>query len=119
MMDTKQFMERLNVECNQRWREEIEHIPFIQFPAGWKVQIIPPFGDAAVRFRVELPSGAKKSVYLDVRSSLGFFGASVDVPTPYWEVYPCRGDIARCHRDDVELLLSHIADEEDEDAGED
>lgn len=119
MMDMKQYIKRLDVEAEQRWLEECEHIPFIQFPASWKVQVIPPFGDAVVRFKVLLPSGKRKSVYLDCRSSLGFFGPNINVPTPYWEVYPYRDDIIRCHRDDVELLLSYIADEEDEDVGED
>jgi hypothetical protein len=108
-------MKRLDIEYEQGWLEEEEHIPFIQFPTDWKVQVIPPFGDAVVRFRVELPSGKRKSVYLDTRSSLGFFGRSIDVPTPYWEVYPHRGDIARCHRADIEQLLSYIADESEGD----
>lgn len=107
-------MQRYSVESDQRWHEECASIPYIQFPADWKVKIIPPFGDAVVRFVVELPSGKTKSVYLDCRSSLGYFGG-VDKPTPYWEVYPHRGDTARCHRENVELLLSYIADERDED----
>lgn len=109
-------MKRYAIESEQRWAEECASIPHIQFPPEWKVKIIPPFGDAVVRFLVELPSGKDKSVYLDCRSSLGYFGADVDVPTPYWEVYPYRGDTARCHRENVELLLSYIADEGDEDA---
>lgn len=32
----------------------IKEIPFIQFPADWKVQIIPPFTGIVVRFRVQL-----------------------------------------------------------------
>jgi hypothetical protein len=116
-MIDKNYIKRLTLEAEQKWIEEGERIPFIQFPADWKVQVIPPFGDAAVRFRVLLPCGRKKSVYLDVRSSLGFFGESMMVPTPYWEVYPYRGDVIRCHRESVGLLLSYIADEsEDDDA---
>lgn len=117
-MDMKNYVQRVTIEAEQKWIEEGERIPFIQFPAEWKVQVIPPFGDAAVRFRVLLPSGKKKSVYLDVRSSLGFFGDSMEVPTPYWEVYPYRGDVIRCHRESVELLLSYIADESEVDDGE-
>lgn len=111
MKDMNQYLNRLKIEADQHWIGEQEHIPFIQFPADWKVQIIPPFGDAVARFRVELPSGKRKSVYLDVRSSLGYFGADLDAPTPYWEVYPYRGDTARCHRWNVPLLLTYIADE--------
>lgn len=114
-MNHKQHMKRLEVELDQRWLEEAEAIPFIQFPASWKVQIIPPFHDAVVRFRVELPSGAKKSVYLDVRSSLGFYGGDFENPTPYWEVYPYRGDVGRCLRENVGLLLAMIEDESNND----
>jgi hypothetical protein len=96
---------RYEVESQQKWREEVKHIPFIQFPVDWKVQIIPPFGDAVIRFRVKLPSGMDKSVYLDVRDSLGCVGS------PYWEVYPYHDDIFRCPREDVTALLEAIADE--------
>ena len=106
--DSSITMKRYEVENEQKWQEEIEHIPFIQFPSDWLVRIIPPFGDAVVRFQVELPSGKRKSVYLDCRSSLGCFDASA---TPYWEVYPVKDGIARCKRDDVDALLALIAEE--------
>lgn len=96
---------RYEVERDQKWLEEIKHIPFIQFPADWLVRPIPPFGDAVVRFQVRLPSGLEKSIYLDVRDSLGYYGA------PYWEVCPHQGDIFRCPRADVAALLEAIADE--------
>ena len=96
--------QRISVENNQKWGEEIEHIPFIQFPTDWKIQVIPPFGDAVVRFRVQLPCGTEKSIYLDSRGSLGCYGR------PYWEVYPYYGDVGRCDREDVEQLLILIAD---------
>lgn len=96
--------QRVNVERNQKWMEELEHIPFIQFPADWKIQVIPPFGDAVVRFRVQLPCGTEKSIYLDSRDSLGCFGE------PYWEVYPVQDDVGRCERADIEQLLTLIAD---------
>lgn len=100
---------RYEIEDKQKWREDIKTIPFIQFPADWKVQIIPPFGDAVVRFRVQLPSGKEKSVYLDTRESLGYYGG------PYWEVYPYRGDVTRCDMEDIESLLLNIADEKEDD----
>lgn len=104
-------MKRYEIESEQKWHEEIDDIPFIPFPKGWEVRVIPPFGDAVVRFQVKLPSGTTKSVYLDSRSSLGFFGG-IDVPTPYWEVYPVNDDTGRCHRGDIEGLLDLIATEE-------
>jgi len=106
--DRKLLLSRLSVESNQKWREEIEHIPYIQFPSDWKVKVIPPFADAVVRFIVKLPCGADKSIYLDSRESLGYYGS------PYWEVYKYRGDVGRCDRDDVNELLRMIADTGDD-----
>ena len=106
-----QTMQRYKLEQMQKWREEIDTMPWLAFPAGWKVQVIPPFADAVVRFRVELPSGEYRSVYLDSRCSLG---AVLDEngPIPYWEVYPYRGDVGRCYKENVEELLRMIGDEE-------
>ncbi len=101
-------LRRYKIEIEQRWEEEIAHIPFIKFPADWEIQITPPFRDAVVRFRVRLPSGMEKSVYLDSRQSLGIWSG------PYWEVYPVQDDdIARCDRDDIKTLLELIAYEEE------
>lgn len=99
---------RYEIEDKQSWREEIEVIPFIQFPADWKIQVIPPFGDAVVRFRVQLPSGKEKSIYLDSRHSLGVYGDPLET---YWEVYPYRGDTARCGMNEIDDLLKYIGDE--------
>lgn len=99
---------RYEVENAQKWREEIHLIPHIQFPAEWAVQMVPPFADAVVRFRVRLPSGNDKSIYLDKRSSLGYWK---DVDSPYWEVYPYQGDVGRCDMDDTKTLLEMIGDE--------
>ena len=104
-------LRRYEIEDEQKWREEIEHIPFIRFPADWEVQVIPPFGDAVVRFRVRLPSGQSKSVYLDSRHSLGYYGHPGETPVSYWEVYPYNDDVGRCARDDVAELLNMIAHE--------
>jgi hypothetical protein len=108
-------MQRYRLEQMQKWREEIETMPFITFPADWKVQIIPPFGDAVVRFKVELPTGEPRSVYLDSRSSLGYLTDDVGKPIPYWEVYPYRGDVGRCGKGNVEELLRMIGDTEEAD----
>lgn len=110
-----QIMERYQIENKQKWREEIETMPWITFPADWKVQIIPPFGDAVIRFRVTLPSGAVRSVYLDARCSLGYWRGEEMEPLPYWEVYPHRGDVGRCDKENVAELLTMIADEEEAD----
>ena len=105
-IDIKTRVERYAIEDKQDWRGEIDRVPFIQFPADWLVQVIPPFGDAVVRFRVRLPSGNEKSIYLDSRNSLGYWEGT------YWEVYPVMGDVERCDMDDVPKLLELIANEE-------
>jgi len=82
-----------------KWSVEI---PYIQFPATWRIRIIPPFGGAIVRFRV-LCGNADISVYLDCYDRLGFYKGK-----PYWEVYPHQEDIFRCDMEDVAGLLSAI-----------
>lgn len=87
---------------SQKW---VVEIPFIKFPSDWEIKVIPPFAGAVVRFQVKVPQARSPvSVYLDCYDRLGFFGA------PYWEVYPHRGDIARCPMNDVKSLLEFIAD---------
>ena len=103
-MTYKMRIERFKIEESQKWFDEVELIPYIQFPTEWKVRIIPPFRDAVVRFQVKLPCGTDKSVYLDTRDSLGYWGC------PYWEVYPYQGDVGRCNREDVVTLLDMITD---------
>ena len=96
--------ERYGIEDKQNWMDEIEKIPYINFPSEWKVRIVPPVNDAVVRFHVVLPCGRWKSIYLDCRDSLGCVGS------PYWEVYPYCDDVGRCAREDVMRLLEMIAD---------
>lgn len=99
---------RIQVEHDQKWRDDVETLPWLQFPPNWQIQVIPPFADAVVRFRVRLPSGKTKSVYLDSRCSLGYFNA---VGETYWEVYPVGDDTGRCGLNDIEELLRLIGDE--------
>ena len=98
-------MARHRIEEAQKWREEVSHIPFIQFPSDWMIQIIPPFADAIVRFRVQIEGGETRSIYLDGRNSLGYWGDGY-----YWEVYPYRGDVGRCDMNDIPELLRMIGD---------
>jgi|APGre2960657404_1045060.scaffolds.fasta_scaffold453683_2 hypothetical protein len=100
--------QRYEIEKEQKWRDEIDVIPHIQFPTEWAIQVIPPFGDAVVRFRVRLPSGKDRSIYLDRRNSLGYWS---DIDSAYWEVYPYQGDVGRCYMNDTKTLLEMIGDE--------
>jgi len=106
-----EIFQRFAVENNQKWRDEIKTMPWITFPENWKVQIIPPFGDAVIRFRVELPSGEHRSIYLDARNSIGIRMDDDGNLIPYWEVYPYRGDVGRCDKEDIVELLRMIGDE--------
>jgi hypothetical protein len=101
---------RYKIEQEQDWRGEIVRIPWLHFRGDWQVRIIPPFGDAVIRFQVVLPSGALKSVYMDSRNSLGVWGSLTTVE-PYWEVYPYQGDVGRCDIDDTIMLMEMIQDE--------
>ena len=105
MYDPSVTRARWEIEDKQGWREDMHIIPFIQFPADWKVQVIPPFADACIRFRVKLPDDREKSIYLDTRNSLGY------MEYPYWEVYPVGDDCGRCEMVDVDKLLELIGAE--------
>lgn len=113
MNDTEAVEEKLRrykVEQDQDWKGEIVRIPWLHFRGDWQVRIIPPFGDAVIRFQVVLPSGMLKSVYMDSRHSLGVWG-NLSTPEPYWEVYPYQGDVGRCALDDTIMLMEMIQDE--------
>jgi len=99
--------ERYDIETREEWRKWMGRIPAIEFPAGWQVKVIPPFGGAMARFRV-LAGGKDISVYLDVFDRLGCVGA------PYWEVYPYQGDVGRVPMDDVSGLIAMIQETVDE-----
>jgi hypothetical protein len=100
------MIDRYRIEKEEEWDKfSASTMPFIQFPADWKIQLIAPFGGALQRFRVQLPSGGEKSIYFDAHDVIGYFGA------PYWEVYPYQGDVGRCAMDEVEQLLDMIQDE--------
>jgi hypothetical protein len=88
----------------QEWLKWAKEIPFIQWPAHWKVKAVPPSNGAIIRYYVLLPNKKQHiSIYLDCYEHLGFFGQ------PYWEVYPVNNDVARCAMNDTEELLKLIA----------
>lgn len=89
------------IEVEHDWLGWIAKIPAIQFDHDWKVQVIPPFSGALVRFRVTV-GDKTASVYLDGYETLGLFGE------PYWEVYPVGDDVGRCAMADTDELLSLI-----------
>ena len=104
-------LERYKVERDQDWKGEIVRIPWLHFRGDWQVRIIPPFGDAVIRFQVILPSGTLKSVYMDSRNSLGIWGKGMTDVEPYWEVYPYQGEVGRCALADTIMLMEMIQDE--------
>jgi len=103
------YMKRIDIEYSEDWRGKVDTIPFIKFPSDWEIQIIPPFGGAVARFRVRLPDGRVKSIYLDYENNLGSWFENGDMK-PYWEVYPNYGDVARCGQYDIESLLKYISE---------
>lgn len=109
--DVEEKLKRYHVEQEQDWKGEIVRIPWLHFRGDWQVRIIPPFGDAVVRFQVVLPSGMLKSVYMDSRNSLGYWGGDIDTPEPYWEVFPYKNDVGRCDLADTIMLMEMIQDE--------
>lgn len=106
---TSQAIRRAEIEQEQGWMEDRKLIPYLRFPSHWAVQIIPPFGNACIRFKVQVGDNPhEKSVYFDTRGALGWWGNNGD--DPYWEVYPYQGDVGRCDPMDVEKLFEMIED---------
>jgi hypothetical protein len=91
-------IDRYTIESLEKWREWAGKIPAVSFDSDWKIKVIPPFGGAMARFVVY--RGEKKaSVYLDCNNALGY------MENPYWEVYPVKGDAARCGMHDTDELV--------------
>lgn len=96
-------IDRLTIEHQEKWRDWVKKIPAIQFPSDCKVQIIPPFGGAMARFRVQ-KNEKEVSVYLDVNDSLGYMDN-----VPYYEIYPNKeGDCTRYFLDETEQMIKDI-----------
>ncbi len=88
-------MERLiktaEVEQFMEYGKRVNEIPSLNFRIDWNVQIIPPFGNAVVRFYIT-KDRKKVSVYLDcywylwVYWNLWNFWSIGTRWSPYWEV---------------------------------
>ena len=104
------------LEDAQVWKEWIPKTPFLKFPLGWEIRIIPPFRGAIIRFNVRendtLPH-EHVSIYLDVSNALGRYFDKDGNEAPYWEVYPIENKdnsiiAERCEISDVKTLISLI-----------
>jgi hypothetical protein len=102
-MEYEDFNKVYEVERIMEYRKWCGKIPHITFPNDWKVQVIPPFRGAVVRFKIK-KGDANVSIYLDCYDRLGCYGQ------PYWEVYPHENDVFRCDMEDTETLLKAIAE---------
>lgn len=101
MSDVDNTIRRYQIEHDEKWRDWIDKIPALNFDPAWSVKVIPPFGGAMARFRVEY-KGKSASVYLDVYERLGCYGE------PHWEVYPVNDNNERCAMNDVPELMRMI-----------
>lgn len=98
-------LKRYEVESDEEWMAWMEKIPFIRFPVGWEIRMVPPFAGAMVRFHVKtalIQPSDRISVYLDVYDRLGYCEG------PYWEAYPIDDTTFRCGMDDVVGLITAI-----------
>lgn len=95
-----------SAECSRayEWHRWVREIPFLDFPASWLIQPIPPFAGAVARFCVKHKNKplSSTSVYLDCYDQLGIYGS------PYWEVHPVDDDVARCNMENTTELMALI-----------
>lgn len=99
---------RYKVESDEKWREWSRKMPALHFKPEWDVVIIPPFGGALVRFRIDY-NGKYVSVYFDAYSKLGYMYDEEDRPIPYWEIYPnSDGSVSRFYMDEIDDMMEEI-----------
>lgn len=112
MLDLDLEMKRSNVEVKEKWRDWSRKIPALHFKEEWNVHIIPPFGGALARFRIEY-NNRFVSVYFDAYSRLGWM-MDGDNPIPYWELYAPDSpsdefnDVKRYYLNDTDELMHDI-----------
>lgn len=92
-------------EVEEKYRDHGNTAGLIEFPEGWKIKIIPPFGGAMGRFRVYNKDESESvSVYMDCYDCLGCMGMR-----PYWEMYPTiDDDCARFLMGEEAMLINEI-----------
>jgi len=92
-----------------KWMEEIPEIPMEKL-SKYKIQIIPPFFGAIVRYRFINPVNENNcSVLLDGYGFFGFTWLNKDLGhEPYWEVYSGHGDNLRILLKDTKRLIDTI-----------
>ena len=96
-------IKRYEIEAEEKWDTIRTLIPFIPFPNGWQIKMLPPFGGAVARFAVTVEGiNGAVSIYLDWYDRLGYYGS------PYWEVWPVDGDVGRCGINEIDELLTLI-----------
>lgn len=90
---------RYAVEQEENWKLLSYTLPIINFPVSWSVQILMPWGGAAVRFLIN----GKISVYLDLWKRLGG-------DENYWEICPDKnGETTRYTMNNVADLIKGIS----------
>lgn len=87
-MDLERSLRRSNIDQEYDYRGWANKMPSLKFNPTWGVTIMPPFGGAIVRFRVE-KNNKSVSVYFDAFDELASVGS------PYWEIYPYEDDVER------------------------
>lgn len=104
LMGPKMNKLRFDVENNEQWREWVDKIPYLTFPPGVEVKIIPPFAGAMARFIVK-KSDIEISVFLDCLDSIQSMGF------PYWEMYTDNRYSHRFPLHKVDDLMDKISQE--------
>lgn len=100
-------IKRYEIERKENWEKIQYKIPYLKFKEEYNVRIIPPFGQAIVRFLVTLNENSV-SVYLDFYGKLGY------MHEPYWEIYHVTGNKSednapsRFLLNDTESMMSEI-----------
>lgn len=100
--------DRYKLEDEENWRDHVNDMPASEIRAGYKIQVLPPFGGALMRFRIIAPDNIVYSIYFDVNGALGAMNV------PYYELYPYsldtdeKDDTKRYYRTEFNDILMDI-----------
>lgn len=103
-ISTDTMIKRYEIEDSYEFRKWAQEIPKLKFASNWRIQMLPPFGGTIVRFGVVDEHNNYVSIYLDCYDALGIYGS------PYWEIHPLGGDVARYDMNNTTGLIAGITE---------
>lgn len=100
--------DRIHIEDAEAWHWWADQMPPLQFPAHWRLTIMPPYGGTLLRFNI---ASGDRLVSVTLAVSRDFEGGA------FWEVDTIIGDAYRCALLDTAKLMATLTKALDHDNG--